>query len=408
MLVSSINYVPDHAGIAIYSTDFSEYLVEQGDQVSVVTGFPYYPQWKKHPEDLRSLFKNEKRKGVDIFRGYLYVPSRVTTLKRFLHELTFSMFAFINFFKAGRKDVIVIFTPPVFLGVVGVLFKLIWHCPLVINIQDLPFDAAIALGLLKRGFPAWIIKKMETWVYQRSDLVVTISSAMFNNVMEKGVPESRLHLVPNWIDVDRAHDTLSAKGKFLASHPEARGKFTVVYAGNLGSKQGVENLLYLARNLRENTAFHFYVIGDGVEKDRLLNICRELKLENLTFLPFMAQMEYEAMLVDIDVVYIAQRGNAGNNFFPSKLLGLMVYGKPMLVSADKDSELAQLIIESKCGLVSQYGDIDSLAENLTHFFNQREVMLDMAKNGQQTVKFFSRKTVLADWYNHIKELSVRV
>jgi colanic acid biosynthesis glycosyl transferase WcaI len=402
-LVSSINYAPDHAGIAIYSTDFPVYLAEQDDQVCVVTGFPYYPQWKKRQEDVGRFFQQEVYRGTDVFRGYLYVPSKVTTLKRLWHELTFCIFAFFNFLRVGRPDVIVLFTPPFFLGIVGVIAKWMWRCPLVINIQDLPLDAALALGMLKRGFFFRIMRSLEGWIYRRANLVATISPAMLNNVRAKGVKDSCLLMVPNWIDVE-SMSRESEKGKFLSQHPQAQNKFTIAYAGNLGTKQGVDILLYLACELKTNESVHFFVIGDGVDKSRLLTLAEEMKLENVTFLPFMSPSEYQLMLADINVIFIAQRSDSGDNFFPSKLLGLMAQGKPLLISADINSELAHVIIEAGCGLVSPYGDISRLMINLNYLLVSQDTLSEMGKKGGQFVKNFDREKILRLWRDRIVDL----
>ena len=97
ILVSSINFAPDHSGIALYSTDLPVFLAEQGHTVTVVTGFSYYPSWKKRSEDIGKFFAKETYLGVKVLRGYLYIPNAVTTIKRILHELSFSFFAFLNF-----------------------------------------------------------------------------------------------------------------------------------------------------------------------------------------------------------------------------------------------------------------------------------------------------------------------
>lgn len=404
ILVSSINFAPDHAGIAVYSTDFAEYLAEQGNQVNMVTGFPYYPRWKKHQKDEKRYFQREIFKKVNVFRGYLYVPTQVTTLKRLWHELSFCLFASLNFLRVGRPDIIVLFTPPFFLGVTGVLAKWLWNRPLVINIQDLPIDAALALGMMKKGFAARVIQILESWVYQRADLVTTISPAMLDNVRSKGVANSRLSLIPNWINMSSVVKTRS-KGQFLAQYPKIKDKFTVVYAGNLGKKQGVDILIYLAHKMQENETIHFFIVGDGADKPRLLKLAKELNVTNITFLPFMPLDKYQIMLSDVDIVFVAQRNNAGNNFFPSKLLGLMAQEKTLLVTADMNSELATTITKAGCGLVSPYGDIPKLKSNLNHLLDSPEALSIMGKKGLEVVKMFDRTKVLSDWYSHLRRLN---
>lgn len=403
ILISSINFAPDHAGIGVYSTDFPLYLAERGDRVTMVTGFPYYPQWKKRRQDRRRLFQRERYKGISVRRGYLYVPKKTSALQRLWHELTFCCFAALNMLRAKEHDVIVVFSPPFFLGFVGLFFKWLWRCPLVINVQDLPLDAALALGMVRTGLFTRLLVGLEKWIYQQADLMVTISPTMMDALRAKGVPESRLALVPNWIDVGmHAHGI--PPGAFIQGHPEAKGKFTVAYAGNLGAKQGIDLLLHLAERMKDDPRFYFFIIGDGGDRARLQEIATKLALPNLTFLPFMGPLEYRAMLADVDMMFVAQRSGAGNNFFPSKLLGLMAQAKPLLVAADPDSELARVIREAGCGAVTSYEDLDGMVANVRRLADSRAELAAMGAHGQKHVWQFDRGQVLGDWRRRIARL----
>jgi colanic acid biosynthesis glycosyl transferase WcaI len=402
VLVASINFAPDHAGIGVYATDFPVFLAEQGDAVSMVTGFSYYPRWRKRPEDAGRLFAREQYRGVDVLRGYLHVPRTVTPAARLWHELTFCAFAAVNFFRAGRPDVIALFTPPIFLGLLGVLLGKWWRCPVVINVQDLPLDGALALGLVRRNPPVRLLQQLEGWVYRHADQVCTISPGMLKRIEAKGVPPERLHLVPNWIDLSAAKKAAVNRG-WLTQHAEAAGKFTVVYAGNLGVKQGVDLLLRAAAALANEPAVHFFVIGDGADRARLTVLADQLRLRNCTFLPWLETEEYEAMLTDVDVVFVTQRSGAGNNFFPSKLLGVMAAAKPMLAAADDASELAHVVREAQCGLVSPWDDAAQLVANL-RVLQQSDARAAMGQRGRIKVKDFERGKILFHWREQIAGL----
>jgi colanic acid biosynthesis glycosyl transferase WcaI len=134
ILASSINFYPDHSGIALYSTDMPVYLAEHGHKVTMVTGFPYYPNWRKRPQDCGKLFETEEYMGVRVLRGYLYVPRTISTFHRILHELSFVFLAFFNFFRAGRQECIVVISPPLLLGLVGIVFKYLWRAQLVVHL----------------------------------------------------------------------------------------------------------------------------------------------------------------------------------------------------------------------------------------------------------------------------------
>ena len=140
LLVTSINFHPDHSGIALYATDLPTFAATR-HAVTMVTGFSYYPHWRKQDADRRTLFRSETHAGIRVLRGYLYVPRKVTTRRRILHELSFACSAFFNFLRAGRHDCVIVLSPPLLLGLLGVVFKKLWRATLVVNVQDLQPDA---------------------------------------------------------------------------------------------------------------------------------------------------------------------------------------------------------------------------------------------------------------------------
>ena len=230
-------FFPDHSGIPLYSSDFAFYAAENGHQVSVVTGFPFYPSWKKRKEDKGVLFRTDHHKNVKIYRGYIYVPAKPTGVKRILQEISFLFFSFINFFRAGKQDVVVLFITPVLLGAMGWFFKKVYGARLIINIQDFQVEAADSLGMLNKLPIVPLMHWFEKRSFKGADVVSSISDGMINILKQKGVEESKIYLWPNWIDVNEA-SALGTQGEFRKQFSIPDDKTIVAYAGNVGEKQG--------------------------------------------------------------------------------------------------------------------------------------------------------------------------
>ena len=299
ILVSNHNFYPDHSGIALYSTDLPIFFAGKGHEVKMVTGFSYYPKWRKRQEEMGALFRNEQYKGVIVLRGYIYVPKKVTSFRRIIHDLSFLPFAFVNFIRAGRHDLIIILTPPLLLGLVGVFFQKIWGSRLIIHIQDLQLDAALSLGMIKKNILMKLLDKIDLYINRKCDLIITITDGMKEYIKLKGIDNNKLLVVYNWIDVKDASQK-GVKGAFISNFSELSDKFLVSYAGNIGVKQGIDTLVNLAEATKDNDRIHYFVIGDGAEKDKLLKIASGKRLKNLTFLPLLDQESYFNMLQDIE------------------------------------------------------------------------------------------------------------
>jgi colanic acid biosynthesis glycosyl transferase WcaI len=121
LLVLGINYWPEETGIAVFSTGRCEYLAAQGHGVTMVTAFPYYPQWRVYDGYRGRLFARETRNAVTILRCYLYVPRQVTPVRRGLHEASFLASSLIRALGVRRPDLLLVVSPPLGLALAAVL-----------------------------------------------------------------------------------------------------------------------------------------------------------------------------------------------------------------------------------------------------------------------------------------------
>ena len=386
-------FYPDHSGIALYSSDFAFYAAEKGHEVSVVTGFPFYPSWRKRPEDKRRLFRKDTHKNIKIYRGYLYVPSRPTGLRRILQEISFLFFAFINFFKAGKQDVIVVFTTPVLLGVLGWMFKKIYGSVLVINVQDFQVEAADSLGMLRMVPVVPLMLFLEKFSYKRSDVVTSISTSMTKLLHEKGLPESSTYLWPNWIEVEKASAT-GQPGNFRKKFGIRDEEIIIGYAGNVGNKQGLNVLIDLANAYKGTKDLLFLIIGEGSDLANLKQYHADHPTDNLRFLPFLNPAGYADFLADADVIFIAQKKIPKDIYFPSKLLGLMAASKLIFLAADEESELYKVLLHNELSLVSRFENFDELKQCVDKILTKDKILDKFKTNAWTFVQQFDRETVL--------------
>lgn len=403
LLITSINFAPEDNGIGVYTTDLASFLSEEGHQVTVVTAFPYYPVWRKLPEHRRKFFAKENYNGIELLRGYLFVPRVVSSLRRILHESTFVAFAFLNFFRARKHSVIIVLSPPLLLGLIGVLFKRLWNARLIFHVQDIQPDSALALKMVKRTPLIRALLRLERWIYTNSDLVVSISEGMVQRIVSKGVDERKVVLVPNWITLETPYP-LRAHGRFRETHGIDRNTFVVAYSGNLGVKQGVDVLLHAAKLLRNDEGILVLIVGDGADRDRLSSISAGLNLTNVWFLPMLDRESYVDMLTDIDLSFVGQRTGTGNVFFPSKLLPALALGTPVVVATDPDSELNSFVERTKAGCSVAAGDAEALASTIRSLTRSPDLLRIFGSNGSRSAQSFSRSSVLGAYRKKIYAL----
>lgn len=397
VLIYSQTFSPDHSGISIYASDFAFYCAENGHDVDVITGFPFYPQWQKRKEDKGKLFATETIRQVTVHRGYLYVPHNPSSLQRILHELSLVFFALLNSFRVKRPDVIVVFSTPVLLGVLAAFMNLFWRRKLVINVQDFQVEAAYSLGMLKGSLMLKVINRLELWSYHQADYVSSISGSMLDLLRDrKKLPEEKILFWPNWIHNDQKTLDKPTPGLFRQKFGFSPATRLIGYAGNVGKKQGLDVLLDTATSFAANPDVMFLIIGEGADLERLKEYAAEKAITNVRFMPFLNPQEYLTFLTDVDAVFIAQVKVPFDIYFPSKLLGIMAMGQLLIVNADANSELYKTTKKNALALVSDYGDLTTLRNQVERVLANDPSIDEYKAEAEKFVGQFNRKVVLAE------------
>ncbi|GAA6173646.1 colanic acid biosynthesis fucosyltransferase WcaI [Colwellia sp. KU-HH00111] len=349
-LLYSLNYSPELTGIGKYNGEMISALSEMGVEAHVLTAQPYYPEWKIHKN-----FKNKWTKSLDenttVYRCPLYVPNKISFLKRILHLVSFSLSSAMRLctlFKL-KPDVLFIVQPTLFCVPAALLYCKIIGAKSIMHIQDYELDAMFGLGLLgeknaQKGFLASFAKKIESWLMAKFDAISTISYSMIDIAKEKGVAEEKLIFFPNWSDTqfvtpNTCGNTLKKDWGFEDSDK------IVLYAGNIGKKQGLEIVLTAAKQYMANTRIKFVLVGDGVHLASLQNLARQLQLDNLYFKPLLPWSRVPEMLALADVHLVIQNKGVADAVLPSKLTNILSAGGHALVAAEQNTELGKLAVK---------------------------------------------------------------
>lgn len=402
--IVSINYAPEMTGIAVYTTGMAEHLAQTGHRVTVFTAFPYYPQWHKRAQDEGAWFRRENANAVALRRSYLYVPRRPGVVHRIVHELSFVAGAALSYLLASRAAVTVVVSPPLFLGIPIALLARLKGSRVIFHVQDLQPDAAVDLGMIRQGRVARALFAIERWTYGLAHCVSAISPSMLRRIARKGVPTHKLLLFPNWANDDLV--TPLPASESLRAEWGLGERFVVLYAGNMGVKQGLDALLDVAALLRDEPDIVFVLVGDGGEKPALTERAQALRLDNVVFHPLQPMERLPRLLACADVSVIPQKPGVTDIVLPSKLPNLMSSARPVVAMADADTELHRVIEESGCGAVVPPGDASAMAGALLQL---RASPAERASRGEAGWRYarerLSRNSVLGGFERWLREWS---
>lgn len=346
ILVYGINYSPELTGIGKYTGEMVEWMARQGHEVRVITAPPYYPEWQV--DEHYSSWRYRREEGAaTVWRCPLYVPKQPSTLKRLIHLGSFALSSFFPLMAQRR------WKPDRIIGVVPTLFctpgmRLLGKLSgarTLLHIQDYEVDAMLGLGMAGKGKGGKVAKLASA--FERSslhnvDYVSTISRSMMNKAQEKGVAAEKVIFFPNWSEVARFRDVTAVEAAALREQlglPEA--KKIILYSGNIGEKQGLENVIDAAEKLRDQP-WQFVIVGQGGGKARLQKLAQERSLQNITFLPLQPYEALPALLKMADCHLVVQKRGAADAVLPSKLTNILAVGGNAVITAEAHTELGQL------------------------------------------------------------------
>lgn len=407
ILVVTGCYAPDPTGIAPLNTELCEYLVSRGHRVSVVTGLPHYPQWKVPDAYRGKLWQQEMLNGVVVHRGYIFIPAQRTTVRRILYDTSIGVSAALRGLPIRQVDLVLAISPPLQAGLAGALLARLNAAPLLLQIQDLVPDLAIALGMLRNRWAIKLARILENYVYRRADSILVITEGFRANLLSKGVPGSKLGVVPNWVDTRFIHPGAPKDG-FRKTHLLGEADFMVLHLGNLGAKQKLGNVLDAAAHLRAEHNIRFFFVGDGTDKRRLQEYARNKALLNVRFLPLQPREKLPAMLSSADVLLLNQSASIVDMVIPSKLLTYMAAGRAVVATVATNSEAAECIRRAACGVVIPPEDPGALAQTIRQLYSDRKLAARLGEQGRLFAEHhFARERILDCLETHLLSLAER-
>src|SRR5208337_4854890 len=401
-----MNYAPELLGIGRYTGELGAYLASRGHQVTVLTAAPYYPQWRVREDYRPQRWRREWRDGVEVLRAPQYVPGRVSGLGRLLQECSFGascLYWWSTCLLLRRWDAMVAVCPPLTSGLVPGLLARRLAAPLVIHVQDLQLDAARELGILRQPLLLAGLARLELHLFRQARAVTTISRSMAARLAAKGVPPARLQVLPNWADLDKVRPgpRLNALRRELGLTSE----IVVLYAGNLGEKQGLEVILEAAALTRGKPSIRYLVAGEGAARDRIKLRAQDLGLDNLTFLPLQSNSRLPLLLAAADLHLVVQRQKAADLVMPSKLTNIMAAGRPFIATAGEGTELARVTSESRAGLVVPPEDGRALAQAVLGLAGDPGARKEMGVRARRYAEaFWDRERILRQWEELLRGL----
>ncbi|MBO9658454.1 MAG: WcaI family glycosyltransferase [Chitinophagaceae bacterium] len=365
------NYSPELTGIGRYNGEMMDWLAENGYNCTVITTYPYYPQWKIGDEYRKKSrwYTNEKKGTINVYRCPHYVPGTPGGLKRMMLDFTFTISGFFKMLQVAfgpKRDVVIVVTPPFLPGVLAVLYKWLRGAKMVYHVQDLQIEAARDLKMVRSKMMIKMMFGIERFFLKRADHLSSISTGMVRKMKEKTGRETLLF--PNWSDTAKFHPLLKDGLKQAFGFDESDK--VVLYSGAIGEKQGLEIILNVAEKLKNTASLKFVICGTGPYKANLEELAKEMKLDNLLFMPLQPTEALNKFLNMADAHLVVQKADASDLVMPSKLTNILAVGGLAIVTANPGNSLYDEVDKHQIGLLTEAENSDMLAATIFKAVNE--------------------------------------
>ncbi len=399
-------FPPEIHPTAVMTRELAVHLAAHRWDVDVVCGYPHHPRGVLPEGWSKSLWRTESFDGVKVFRPWHFThPSRTVPIRLAVY-FSQTLSALLGALVRPRADIVLVVGPPLIGGSLGFFAGLRHRAGLVNVIYDLYPDVAVETGKLRNPVGIALAKLAEQFQYRAARLTVVLSEGFKRALRRRGVPANKLAVIPVWLDPDEIrplpHDNAWRREQGIA--PDT---FVVLYAGTIGVVSGATVVAEAAALLRERTDILFLFVGEGEAKVWVESKARTDGLRNLRCLPFQPRPRLAEVQAAADAGLVTLAPGRGRTSVPSKVLGYLAAGRPVIASVDPDSDTAAAVTQGLFGLVVPPADAGALAAAVEQLSRDRKAAESYGKAARRYFELeFARGPVL-ERYRQALEKAVR-
>jgi glycosyltransferase involved in cell wall biosynthesis len=340
--------------------------------------------------EIRKKYKYKKKEtlynGKMNVRRFSMFSEGVNPLKRAFRYFYCCTRQFLYAIFLKNVDVMYISSTPPIQGVMAALIKKVKGIPIVYNLQDIFPDSLVGTGLTKKNSLLWKVgRKLEDFTYRNSDKIIVISEDFKKNIIAKGVPESKIEVIYNWVDEDKIVPISRDKNALFDDLDLDRSFFYIVYAGNLGKAQNIDIIIESAAKTVEKQEIKYIIFGSGKQKEILEEKVKKRKLPNIYIFPLQSYEKVSQVYSLGDACIVSCKKGLGKCAMPSKTWSILSTGTPVLASFDSDTELEKLIKNNKLGIFSEAENVDNFVASIMYLYENPNVCEEMSKNARKFV-----------------------
>jgi len=384
------NFPPETNAPATRTYEHCVEWVKKGVEVNIITCAPNFPQGQVYDGYRNRLYQTETIDGIKVIRVWSYITANEGFVKRVLDYVSFAFMAFwVGVFQ--KHDILIATSPQFFTTWAASAISKIRRKPWIFELRDLWPESIRTVGAMKQSRVLDWLEKVELWLYRDASRIIAVTDAFKQNLIDRGIDAQKIDVVTNGANMDLY--VAKEKEKVLLSSLGLDGKFVIGYIGTHGMAHSLDFIVHAISKVKD-PEIHFLFVGGGAVKQRIVEMAKELALQNVTFLDPISKEKVPDYLSIIDVSLAPlKKSDTFKTVIPSKIFEASAMRKPTLLGVEGQ---AQKIIEAYgAGVCFKPEDEADFLLKLRQLKNDKNLYNSCLKGCEELANDFDRKR-LAD------------
>jgi glycosyltransferase involved in cell wall biosynthesis len=389
-------YYPTIISTGYYITEIAEYLAIKNNNIHVICTNSNYNNTINQATEKEDVVNN-----VHIHRVFIGNISKNVFILRAIKLFWSSLKLFLKLIcKVRSGDKVLVVTNPAFLFLLLPIIKKIRKIQYNILIHDIFPENLVAIGKIRKTSILYkTLKILFDHAYSQAETCIAIGRDMIEVIKSKLRNRSKIILITNWADVEEVFPVEKEKTKMI-NHLNLANKFVYQFAGNLGHAQGLDNILEAIKMI-DNSNLHFLFIGAGAKEETIRDYIKNNSKGNVTLVGFQSRNDQNDFLNACDIAIVTLNEGMFGLGVPSKAYNIMASGKPIIIIADKNSEISLCVKEFNLGWVVEPNSPNTLKDIFCKVYEDAVSNKTMTTNSRQIAENYFAKNIILNKYSEL-------
>lgn len=380
---------------------------EMGHEITIIAGDLDNQMSTKREEYKGNFVTNKDQEGITVWRCNVSESYNSGFLGRLWGYLSFMIAGtYAGVFKIkGRFDVILVTSPPLFVGVIAYFVSLVKRAPIVFEVRDLWPESAIDTGMLRNKFVIKFAYWFEKFIYRKSTKINVLTKAFRDKLInQKNVSENKIILIPNAADFAMSDELIATFDVVDFRRKNGwEGHFVITYIGAHGIANGLHQVVEVAKKLIDTNVL-FVFVGDGMKKKELQSMVEQEGLENVLFYGIQPKQDALKFVLAAEMgISVLLRNDTFKTVYSNKTFDYMSCQKPILMAIDGVSR--ELVEDADAGLYVEPENVGDFEQKIRWCLTHENLLKEKGMNGYLYAKEnFDREVLAIKYIESLEEI----